>query len=488
MMVHAPVLVVIVPLLAAFLAFSLGWFRKQLCLPVTVGALAVTFGAAVAVLCRVITTGPVTYNMGGWMPPFGITYRLDHLNAFVLVVVTAVALVHCIATGKIVFADFEDRIGPFYTLYLLFITGLTGIVATGDAFNLYVLLEIASLTGYALVGMGSGRAALAGLNYVLIGTIGASFYLLGIGYLYLVTGSLNMVDMARLVPLVQQRHIVHLALVICLTGLMIKMAFFPLHVWLPDAYTHAPAAAVSLVAPLTTKVMVYAMIRLILSVFTPDWTFARVIFADIMVWLATAAIIVPSFLALSQQSLRKIFCYILIAEVAYMVGGLWLANRAGMIGAILHIGNDAIMTLGAFLLLEALTPARDKNSLAAFSGRFQTMPLSMAVFVVCALSFIGVPPTCGFFSKWFLISGAVAAGHYEFVVALLFSSLINLVIFFRLIEQAFFEPATADAIREAPLPMLMSLVLIATGLIALGIYTDEIVSGIIQHVIPLGFS
>jgi multicomponent Na+:H+ antiporter subunit D len=435
-----PVLIIIFPLLGAFFIFAAGWFNKRLCFPIGVVVLGFSLFFSIRLLMQVFKQGVVAYKMGGWMPPWGIAYHVDYLSGLVLVVVSAVALLNAVATYRSVAEEFSEKLGPFYTLYVLFVTGLLGMVATGDVFNLYVLLEIAALTGYALIGLGRKRAAFASLNYVFLGTIGASFYLLGIGYLYLITGSLNMADIATLLPPLYSSRVVIFAFVICLIGIFVKMALFPFHGWLPNAYSASPAASVSLIAPLTTKVMVYVMIRITLSVFTPAFTFSATQISIALVWLAIIAIVAGSLMALSQKSLKRILAYIIIAEVGYMVGGFWLGNRDGIIGATLHILNDALMTLCVFLASGAILFRRKHDGLANLKGLFRKMPFTMAALVTGGLSIIGVPPTCGFFSKWYLISGGIAAGQYPFVIALLFSSLVNVVLFFKVFEISYYEP------------------------------------------------
>ena len=491
---HLPALPVIAPLLSALLITMLGWFNRRLSFPIALAALTVALLSALGLMGDVLARGVIAYKMGGWDPPWGIAYRVDHLNGLVLVVVLAAALIGLIATRDRVKAEFEDRIVPFYTLFILFVTGLSGILLTGDAFNLYVLLEIASLTGYALIGMGEDRAPLAGLNYLLMGTIGASFYLLGVGYLYIMTGTLNMVDLAARLPGLYDSHVAALAFFICLTGLFVKMAFFPVHVWLPNAYSNASSAASILIAPLTTKVMIYVMIRITLTVFTPDYAFDVLDIGDAVVWLAVIAIVMGSVFALAQNRLKRILSYIVVAEVGYMVGGFWLGNRAGITGSILHIVNDAAMTLCVFLAAGALMTRVPGDRLIHLQGLFRKMPVSMAALVVGGLSIIGVPPTCGFFSKWYLISGGIDAGHYGFVAALLFSSLVNVALFFRIFEIAYYEPFGAghghnhdhgaSQPEDAPAAMLAPLVVVAVLLVVLGLYSGDLVSAIIQHAIP----
>jgi multicomponent Na+:H+ antiporter subunit D len=374
------------------------------------------------------------------------------------------------------------------------VTGLLGIVVTGDAFNLYVLLEIAALTGYGLLAMGEDRAPLAALNYLYMGTIGACFYLLGVGYLYIVTGSLNMVDIARILPSLYQSKAVLGAFMICMVGVWLKMAFFPLHAWLPNAYTYAPSAASSLIAPLVTKVMIYVMIRFILTVFTPEFAFNILAVSDSIVWLAVIAIVMGAILALAERNLKKMLAYIVIAEVGYMVGGAWLGNRAGMTGAILHIVNDALMTLCVFMVVGNIVYKAKGYAFDDLKGLVRKMPFTMGAFVIGALSIIGVPPTCGFFSKWYLISGAIQAGHYGFMVALLFSSLVSVVLFFRVIEICYYEPFGdhhghdhhSEPMDEAPLTMLVPLLIVAAGLVLVGLYTGDIINHIIEFAIPKG--
>jgi multicomponent Na+:H+ antiporter subunit D len=365
-------------------------------------------------------------------------------------------------------------------------------VVTADAFNLYVLLEISSLSGYALLARGGDRAPLAVLNYVLLGTIGASFYLLGVGFLYIKTGTLNMSDLAvRMTPLYESPAI-SAAFLLILVGLWLKSAFFPLHLWLPQAYTHGNTAAVGLFAPLMTKVMIFIMIRFMVTVFTPYFAFVSLDLADLIVWLATAAVVAGALLALAQKDFKKMLSYVIVTEVGYMIGGAWLGNRAGMTGAVLHVLFDALMTLCVFLAVAAISYRIKSMRIQDFQGLFGRMPLTMSGLAVGALSIIGVPPACGFWSKWYLVSGAIQAGHWPFAVVLLFSSLVAVVLFFRVFEIAFFEPANAGGHghghgpvrrREAPWSMILPLWVTAGALIAAGFLTGPLVRTFVEPAI-----
>ena len=497
---HLPAIIVATPLLAALLITAVWWFDKRLCFPIALVAATISLLASLGLLLQVLAGGVVDYRLGGWVPPYGIVFRVDHLNGLILVAVSLVSLLNLAGSRSIAEKEFQEKLGAFYALYLLFTTGLFGILITGDAFNLYVLLEIASLTGYALIGMGKGRAALSGLNYVLLGTIGASLYLLGIGCLYLVTGSLNMTDIASILPTILPSNVVLLAFILCLSGLFIKMALFPLHAWLPNAYAYSPSLVSSLVAPLTTKVMIYAMFRVTLTIFTVDFAFNSIAVGVVIVWLATAAIVAGSLMALSQKRLKRMLAFIVVAEVGYMVGGFWLGNRTGMSGAVLHVVNDAVMTLCVFMAAAGIVHKTEDDRLTNMAGMFRKMPVCMGAMVLGGLSLIGVPPTCGFFSKWYLISGGIEAGQYAFAGALIFSSLVNTILFFRVFEISFFEPfepehdsgpvvqahhQTVPAVAEAPVDLLVPLCLTAILLIVLGFFAGELVTRVIQYAIPL---
>ncbi|MFO7752508.1 MAG: proton-conducting transporter membrane subunit [Desulfobacteraceae bacterium] len=485
-----PALLIIGPLLAAILCSGFSWVEKRACYPVAAAGLLLAAYSAFRVLMEVLASGTIQYRMAGWPPPIGIELRIDLMNALVLMVVACIALVNLFASHRFVSRDLADREGTFYAVYLMFVTGILGVSATGDLFNLYVLLEITSLASYALIAMGDpDRSPLASLNYVFIGVIGASFYLLGVGYIYIMTGSLNMVDVASLLPAIHDSSAILIAFIFCMIGVWIKMALFPLHVWLPNAYTYAPLPVSRVIAPLMTKVMVYVMIRLMLTVFGLDYIFEKLDIAQAVVWLATAAILAGGVMALAQKDIKKMATYIIVSEIGYMVGGAWLGNKTGMTGSILHILNDAVMTFALFLAAGNIAFRLKNVHFSSLEGIFTKMPWTMTGFVLAGFSIIGVPPTCGFFSKWYLVIGGIEAGAYHFVAALIISSLICAVLFFRIFEIGFFSDdshghghghSAGPEMAEAPISMLIPLGITSLFLIGLGLYSGVIVNRIIH--------
>jgi multicomponent Na+:H+ antiporter subunit D len=496
MVPQSPALVVVIPLIFAFLALGFGWWRKGLCYPITLIALAFSFLASIHALYTVCTTGTIHYYLGKWEPPWGIEYVVDHLNALVLVIVSFIGLMVAISSKRVVEQELPEKVVYFYCLFLLQVTGFLGIVITGDMFNLYVFLEIASLAGYALIAVGEEGAPFASFNYLIFGTIGACFYLLGVGYLYINTGSLNMADLSRILPALYQSKVVLVAFAFFLVGVSLKMALFPLHVWLPDAYTYAPSSVSALLAPLMTKVGAYVMIRIMFTVFEPHFSIELIPATTILGWMAAGAILFGALLALAQSDLKRMLAYILVSEVGYIALGVGLANRNGLTGAILHILNDSFMMLALFLIVGAIMYRSGNREIPRLRYMHRKMPFTMAVLVIAGLSVIGIPPTCGFFSKWYLVLGAIDANKWVFVAVLLLSSLLNVVLFFRVIENGYLEPeeehpaeglGVAVAFEEAPLSLLVPILIAGAGILSLGILSGEIISSVIRFAVPAGF-
>ncbi len=484
------------PLICALFVNLLGRRSRSYIAPLALGSLLFSSVTSCFVLAGTLENGRLSYTIGNWRPPYGIELIIDPLSALMLLLISVVALLATCAALPSVRREQAGKEHLFFTLYLILIAGLMGLVMTGDAFNLYVLLEITSITTYGLVAMGKGRAVLSSFNYIIMGSIGACFYLLGIGYVYILTGTLNMADIATRLPLVQGEAAVATAFAFLIVGLFIKMAFFPLHGWLPHAYSDAPMGAGVMIAPLMTKVTIYLMFRVIFSIFSPDYAFFQHPgIQSLVIWAAAISIVAASLMALAQRDLRRMLTYIIVAEVGYMVGGIWLANTQGLTGALLHIVNDALMTLCLFLAAATILYRIGSLHFDDLKGLYQRMPLTMAAFTVGAFSMIGVPPTAGFFSKWYLILGGIEAGHWEYVAALIFSSLINAVLFFRLIEIAYFgdtdhghgQAPTLQPAAPAPWYMQGSLLVTAAALIILGLGSGQLVQGVIKLALPAGF-
>ncbi len=470
---HLPALQIVLPLVAAPLCVIL---RRRV--PVLALAIAVawsTFAIAVTLLLQVLADGPIAYALGGWAPPWGIEYRIDPLAAFVLMFVSLIGAVTLSYAPRSLEREIpSDRLHLFVAAFLLCLTGLLGIVITGDLFNVFVFLEISALSSYVLIAMGRDRRALtAAFQYLVLGTIGATFILIGIGLLYMMTGTLNMADMALRLPEVMDTRTVLAALGFLSIGLFIKMALFPLHVWLPNAYSYAPSTVTAFLAATATKVSVYLMLRFVFTVTHIKMDFGFSELGTVMIALSLAGIFVASTVAIFQHDVKRMLAYSSVAQIGYMVLGISFASVSGVTGTIVHLFNHALTKGGLFLAMGCFAFVAGGVRLKHLEGIGKTCPWTTFAWVLGGLSLIGIPGTAGFISKLYLIRAALEAGVWPVAALILLSSLLALVYVWRVVEVAYFRPTPEGAEkREAPLSMLIPTWLLIGASVVFGIWTS----------------
>ena len=467
-MEHFPILVVILPIFSSFLIVLFGQTRYRYEWQISMGAIFFSFLMSLSLLDQVLRLGPFRYWLGGWEPPWGIEYVVDVFSGFVLVTVTLVALVVSIYAGKSVKKEAgEEKAVSFFALYSLLIGGLIGIIVTGDVFNLYVFLEITSLSAYALVGVGKKkRAIVASYNYLILGTIGATFYLLGVGYLYIMTGSLNMADLSQKLPALYESRVIMVAFALFIVGLSIKMALFPLHAWLPDAHGLAPSVVSPILSACVIEVGAYVMMRVTFTVFAPAFAFEVLPIREIFLLAAPVAMIVGSYLALAQTEFKRMLAYSSVGQMGYIVLGIGIANYTGMSGSIMHLFSHAIIKASLFLTAGSVIYKTNITEISGLKGMGKKMPLTMATFTIGALGMVGIPLTTGFVSEWKLALGALEAGKWFIIPAILLSALMNAVYFGRVLEIVWFKTEGGHGpsekkeherkrIEEAPLSLVL---------------------------------
>ena len=454
---HLPALQVVLPLIAAPLCVLLPRADHAWALATAVSW--ASFAVAVSLLIQVLDQGAISYQLGGWAPPWGIEYRVDLANAFVLLIVAAVGAIVLPFARRSVAAEIqEEKAHLFYCMYLLCLTGLLGIAVTGDAFNVFVFLEISSLSSYVLISLGKDRRALtAAFQYLIMGTIGATFYLIGIGLLYAMTGTLNMADLAERVPGVSDTATVHAAFAFLLIGIGVKASAFPLHFWLPNAYCYAPSVVSAFLAATATKVSIYVGLRILFTVFGPVFSFETLQIDIVTVPFALLAMLLASIVAIFQTNVKRLLAYSSVAQIGYMVLGISLGTVTGVTAGIVHLFNHAMIKGGLFLVLGCIFLTLGSVQLRDMAGLGRRMPWTMAAFVIGGLSLIGVPLTTGFISKWVLIEAALEQDLWLFAVIIVVSSILAIVYVWRVVEMAYFrEPSESmTATAEAPLLMLV---------------------------------
>ncbi len=469
--------------------------RYYLAFPLALAGVALSTAASALALAAVLDGGPLTYHLGGWPPPVGIEYVVDRVSAFVALVVTSVSMLVIVGTRRWADREAGDRLGPFYGLVMLLLAGLTGMVVTGDLFNLFVFLEISSLAAYALVFMGGRAGMVAGFRYLVLGTIGGAFYLLGVGFLYFATGTLNMADVARILEADGSGRAVQAGAVLIFTGLGLKMALVPLHLWLPDAYTSAPSSVNTLLAPVMTKVGAYAMLRMFLSVFPEGYLRDAVPIADALLVLVLIGIVFGSVVAMAQTDVRRMLAYSSIANLAMIAVGIGIGTQLAIVAALLHVMNHAVMKATLFSSAASIRLSTGFSGVRDLTGLGGRMPLTMGAFTLGAVSMVGIPPTAGFFSKWYMAQAGVQEGQWLVAAVVLGSSLLTAVYMFRVLERAYLRPLRAEAHvaggartgdevpdgpAESPADVVVPALLLGSATVVLGVLNVVIVTHVLE--------
>ncbi len=471
---HLPILQILIPFCTAPLIVFLGY--RSLAWPMAFISSFLSLIIATMLLIQVSDGSYISYHLGGWAPPVGIEYRVDAANAFVLFLISATATVVLpFALSSVAHEIPRKNHTLFYACFMLCVTGLMGVVITGDAFNVFVFLEISSLSTYVLVSQGSyrdKRALTAAYDYLIMGTIGATFFVIGIGLLYMTTGTLNMADMAdRLVGQGGNRT-VQAAFAFIVVGMGLKVAIYPLHLWLPSAYTYAPSAVTTFLAATATKAAIYVVLRFMFTVFQPDFVFDTHILVWIIGPLALLAMFAASLIAIFQTDFKRMLAYSSIAQIGYMMLGIAMFSVTGLTATMVHLFNHGITKAVLFMAVGALVLRAGSTFYDRIEGMGRAMPLTGAAIVIGGLSLIGVPGTAGFISKWVLVQAAFEGGYWWLALIIVASSLLAVLYVWRVVEVLYLHTPHPDATHtEAPLLMIVPMWIAALACLYFGLDT-----------------
>lgn len=488
MLTHGPAFLMAVPLLmASLLAVFPSKRGAWLTTFLITGLLTIT---AFALALYNAEVGTTIYKMGGWAPPHGISLVIDALNAPVLVLIALMSFITVIYALPATVAEIEPKKrAPFYAAFLLCVAGLLGMVITGDAFNVFVFLEVSSISTYVLVAMGAARdrrALSAAYNYLILGSIGATFFVIGIGFLYMETGTLNMADMARiLADLDGGSRVAKVAFAFIIIGLGLKLAMFPLHTWLPGAYAYSPTPVTVFLASTATKAALYLLLRFTFFVFDPSYAYVADELLYILVGMGVIGMVFASLQSIFQTDARRMLAFSSVAQVGYMLLGIGIATTASVAAGYLHLINHAVIKGGLFIAVGAMWYRFGITRTEDFQGLGKTMPWTMGAFTVLGLSLIGVPFTAGFVSKVNLASAAAEAGWYWAVGLIMLTSILALIYIGRVLLTAYFQsPPTVDGVEvarnEAPITMLIPMWVCAFASLFIGVHPDEVVGASIR--------
>ncbi|MBT9172277.1 MAG: Na(+)/H(+) antiporter subunit D [Syntrophomonadaceae bacterium] len=472
-----PAALVVFMLMVAVSMPVLAHFRPLLCVYTACFAVGLALAGSLHLALLTLRGEVLSYAVEGWSPPWGIEVVVTPLSAFMLVVITAVSL--CILVYSI--ASLEQEIPPgsigwYYTSFLLLLAAMMGLAMANDLFNIYVFIEVSTIAACALVvAKNSKAAAEAALRYLLLAIVGSGFILFAICLLYLITGHLNITFTARALAGVYQQYpfLTWTALSFFLVGFSIKAALFPLHVWLPDAHSSAPAPSSAVLSALTIKIYAVVLIKLFFPLFGLQMlneTYLR----HILLLMASLAIVAGSLFAFVQLDLKRRLAYSSVSGIGYIFLGIGLGSQLGLAAGILHIFNHAIMKACLFLSAGAIYRQTELRQVNRLQGIAFSMPVTMAAFSIAALSMVGIPLTSGFISKWYLSQGSIAAGQPIFIGLIVLSGILNASYFLPIIWQAFFvvdrqqpKTITLDAI---PFSMLAGQVILAVAVLFFGFW------------------
>ncbi|MFA9504867.1 monovalent cation/H+ antiporter subunit D family protein [Natrinema sp. H-ect1] len=445
-----PPLLIAAPILAATLPIALGLWFDRAGWSVAAATTSGLFVGAVALANAVYGGERITHELGGYPREYGIELVADEFSMLIVLLVTAVA------AGVLAFTR---RGGPrgntFYTAYLLLVAGLLGISLTGDVFNLFVFLEISSIATYALVASGDGpEAAVAALKYLILGTVAASMYLIGVAFVFMATGTLNMVELAGAIP-EANTTLIRAGIAFMIVGFAVKVAQWPLHTWQPSAYQRAPDGVTPLIAALVSTASAYAFGRIIVTVLGVEYLAGTPNVAPIVLTIGCVSVLAGTVLAVIQTEVKRMLAYSSVSQFGLVIAayGVVIAGESetALIGAAIHLIGHGVLKAGLFLAAALVATSYGARTVDEYAGLAKRRPFVAGSMAVLLLALVGVPPGVGFVGKWYIAVGAVESQLWPVAAVIFLSTMLTLAYAARLLEKMYFTPsAPADASRPGP--------------------------------------
>ncbi len=457
---HIIPLFVVIPLGSAFLVSLLGKRVKRFSDSLSNLATFSLFFISLVSIFLVRTQGILVYKVGGWIPPIGISMVMDGLTSFMLVTVNLIAFL--VTIYSISYMEKYTAKDKFYTLFLLMLAGMNGVIITGDMFNLFVFLEIAAISSYALVAFGTEHEELeASFKYAVMGCLASSFILLGIALLYSFTSTLNMADISRTLIERGDNKIIFFVSTLFLMGFGLKAALVPFHWWLPDAHPSAPAPISAMLSGVLIKVLgIYALVRVLFNVLGLG-EMKSILY--ILMILGTISMVVGALLALGQKDFKRLLAYSSISQVGYIIFAFGLGTPLGFLGALFHLFNHSTFKSLLFLNSGAVVYATENRDLEKMGGLSQKMPVTGTTSLIASMSISGIPPFSGFWSKLIIIIAALQARQFVLAFIAILVSIITLAYYLKVQKLAFFGKLRKkwEGVKEVPFPMKLSMVILS---------------------------
>jgi multicomponent Na+:H+ antiporter subunit D len=483
---HFPVLMITLPLAGAVAMMLLSYFKDRWVPYVSIVPLAASSVLGLLLIGKIPADGYLSYHLGSWKPPFGIEIRLDFVGLLMMLIICGISLLALIFSRRYISEEVSGpRLSAYYVLFLLLSGSMLGFVATGDIFNLFVFMEILAISSYALVAISGNRNAVrAAFKYLLMGAPSSILILMAIGFLYSVTGTLNMADLASKIQVSGFQEILTASFILFVIGFGVKAALFPLHMWLPDAHSIAPSPISAMLSGLVVEAAAFAIIRITFSVFTAGATGIIGGTIDAVSVAAAAAVLYGGIMAILQKDLKMMIAYSTVSHMGYIFLGLTAFTAEGLTGAVYHFLDHGLAKACLFLCAGCFIYVKGYRRVDDLKGAWQQMPWTCFAFTLAAFSVIGLPPTAGFISKWYLIFGNIEAGKTPYAVVLLAGSILAAVYLLRVIYYMFFqsgkEGAWGDQAQDAPSSMLVPVWVLSLGTLFFGIFSYLIIPSLLK--------
>lgn len=433
-------------------------------------------------LWQVALHGSFVFNVGHYVQPVGIAFRVGAVDALMALLFSFVyGLVIWFSVRNLSHEIDECKISSYYTLSTLLLASLLGIVYTYDIFTGFVFLEVNTLASCGLIAIKDQKENIkATLKYMILSSLSSGLVLLAIAFIYAVTGHLSMPFIAEALKTQFAGHenLVFTSLTLFTFGVAIKSALFPLHVWLPDAYTYAPTTTSAILSGIVNKAPLVFLIKIFYVVFGIEILQASKLL-PVLLAMGAVAMIMGSLFARTQKELKRMVAYSSVAQVGYIFLGLGLGNLLGLVMAVYQMAAHSITKSTIFLTSGLMIEKTGMKEIEKLKGVGKHMPITLGIFSLCGLSMVGIPVLPGFINKWNLAIAALQADKIGLLVIILISSLLNATYYFPITINGFFGEAKMDTsiidTKEKSVKEAMPMLILAVGIVLLGALSGNVI-------------
>lgn len=419
----------------------------------------------------------IRYVFGGFAAPYGIEYRVDYLSALFLLILSFIFFSLSFCAFNFTNEEISTKkTTSFYTLCLLLYAGLSGIILSNDIFNIFVFIEISSLATYSLIGFGKNKKALvASYDYLILGTIGATFIVIGVGYIYISTGTLNIDDIQTKLILLNDFRSIIVGSAFLLLGIMLKMAIFPFHMWLVRAYNNSPSLISCLLAAVATKISIYLLIRFSFFIFGINFSFHFLGFEKVLLLLAISSIIVGNISAIFNSDSKRILAFSSVANIGVIILAISIGSSYIFATSIFYLISHSFAKALVFCAVGDSYSKTKSTDVSSFSS-INPKSITAVALIIGTLSLVGVPTTFGFVAKLYLFNELFVNKYYSILGFLLIFSFISLIYAYKLISPFFKGGQEPYSEIKTKLPTKISLIILIFVNIYFGIFSSDLIT------------